>query len=195
MNTEFVEQPEVSLTDDLAQERVLDLNDMAEEPGGPLAPGWYKATVIEGYGTRSGKQFTTTDEPSKDGASRNTRLCLSIQPVKGDPRNLQTSQNYRPSDFTPERIAHVKQLRVDFGGVQGRWPDTDGQRSSLALAKVGQIGKATKRGVPLSASNQVVPSKYIGAELDVRIIIDQNNYNDIKEYAEAGSKTAPRRSS
>jgi hypothetical protein len=186
--TETVIDAAASLTGDLAQERVLDLSDMADEPGGPLAPGWYAAEVIEGYATRKGKQIVTSDSPSQDGSSRNALLALKVSPVRGEPRNLQTRFNYRESDFKPERVQYVKSLREDMKGVQGRWPDPDGQRTSLLLAKIGQLGKATKVGVPLTAENTIVVGKFVGAKLDVRIVVDNNGYNEIKEYAESGTK-------
>lgn len=189
--TENVAAPaEVSLTDDLAQERVLDLSDMADEPGGALAPGWYSFDIIEGYSTRKGTQFVTEDTISKDGASHNSRICLSIKPIKGDPRNLQTSFNYRTSDFSPERIQHIKEMRAELKQVK-QWPDRDAQRTSLALARLGQLGKATKVGVPLTSDNTLIPAKFIGSGGDVRVIIDSNGYNEAVEYAEAGTR-APR---
>jgi hypothetical protein len=184
--SEFV-QDTVSLTDDLAQERVLDLSDMADEPGGALSPGWYPAEVVEGYATRKGKQLMTGDSVSHNGDSHNLQLCFKLQPPKGDVRTLQGRQNYRPNDFTPERVQFIKRLREELKGVRD-WPDRDAQRTSLALAKLGQLGKATKIGLPLTAQNTLVAAKFIGAKLDVRLII-KDQYNEIVEFAEAGTRS------
>src|SRR4051812_21561578 len=122
MSTEFVEATTPSLTDDgLAAEVLPSLTDMAEEVGGPLPRGWYKAEVIEGYSTRKGTQFITGDAVSKRGDSRNLTICLKLTPQKGEPRNTFTRLNYRPADFTPERIAFIKEMRDEMKGVKGKW--------------------------------------------------------------------------
>lgn len=100
----------VSLTGGLAEERVVDLSDFAEAPGGALPRGWYAADIIEGYATRRGKQFVTGDTVSQNGDSRNLRLCIKVSTAT-EPHNLQEVLNYRPSDFTPERLAFIKEAR------------------------------------------------------------------------------------
>lgn len=187
--SEFVENASVSLTDDLATESV-DLSDLAEEPsGGPMQPGWYKSEIIEGYATRSGKQFLTSDEPSKNGDSRNLQLCFRVTPRTGEPRNLNVRINYRLEDLTPERIAYVKEAREQFRGVHGRWSDADVQRSSLALAQLGQLGKSVGFATPKAAQGNVNSASFIGKTPDIRLRIDKNNYNEVSEYAPSGTKT------
>src|SRR5215470_4329495 len=102
-----------ALHDDLAQESLPNLDDYVEEVGGPWAKGWYAAEIIEGYTTRKGTVFTTGDEPSKNGDSRNLRICLKMTNAKGDTRTLQDSINYRTSDFTAERLAFIKEMREE----------------------------------------------------------------------------------
>lgn len=173
------------VTDGLVTEEV-DLSGMAEEPGGAWKKGWYKAEIIEGYATRKGTQFETADAPSKDGASRNLRLCFKV--YKGeDERTIQTQLNYRSSDFNPDRIAHIKQLRTEFAGSTN-WPDKDGHRSSLAMAKLGQLQAAV--GFKLkTVMGAVDPTPFIGQKLDVYLNVDDNGYNDVKQFAKSGDKT------
>lgn len=172
----------VSLTGDLAQERVVDLSDFAEAPGGALPRGWYAAEVIEGYATRNGKQFVTSDTVSKNGDSRNLRLCIKVSTAT-EPHNLQEVLNYRPSDFTPERLAFIKEMRSEFKGTKGRWANADVQRSSLAVASLGQVGKAMSIGTPLTAEGNIKAGAFVGKKLDVRVSIDDNGYNVVTGYA------------
>jgi hypothetical protein len=172
------------LTDTLTSEEVPDLSSYAEEPtGSALKAGWYDADVIEGYATRKGHQFATEDTVSQKGDSRNLRLCFKI----GE-RNLQESFNYRPTDFTPERLAHIKELREEFKGVKGKWADADGQRSSLAIAKLGQIQKAFGFPFKRTPSGQIVAASFVGQKVQVRVIVNDEGYNEVKEFAPAGSK-------
>lgn len=187
VESEFVEA--AGLTSDLAEERVVDLSDFAEEPGGPLRPGWYKAEVLEGYATRSGKQFATSDSLSQAGDSRNLRLCFKVAVPGKEPRNIQKTINYRTTDFTPERLAVIKEARQEFSGVQGRWPNVELQRSSLAVAQLGQVGKATGVGVPLTHEGNINASRFVGKKLDVRLTIDKNSYNDVTAFAASSTFT------
>jgi hypothetical protein len=184
---------EVTLNDTidaLQSENVPDLSDLAAEAsGGALKAGWYAAEVIEGYATRKGHQFTTEDTVSQKGDSRNLRICLKI----GE-RNLQTSFNYRVTDFSPERIAHIKELREEFKGVQGKWADADGQRSSLAIAKLGQFQKAVGFTFKRTPTGQIVASPFVGQKIDVRLNVNEEGYNDVKEFAKAGDRTAATKS-
>lgn len=179
---------------DLNAEVMPDLTDFADEPGGAWPKGWYTAEVIEGYATAKGKQFITEDNPSKDGTSRNMRLCFRV--TKGsDTRQLQESFNYRPTDFTAERLQFIKEAREEFKGVKGAWADRDAQRSSLAIAKLGQLQKALGGiKLPLTAAHTINPASIVGSKLDVYLTIDENGYNEVKQFAPASSKTSSKRS-
>lgn len=173
----------ISLTEmvgDLATE-VTDVSDLAEETGGAWPKGWYKADVVEGYATKKGTQFTTEDVASKDGSSRNLRVCFKVR-NGSEERFLHTSLNYRVEDFTTGRIAEIKTGRERFANQQ-EWPDKDLQRSSLAIAKIGGLQKATK-------AKDKQPASFIGKALDVHLGIDKKGYNEPNGFAEPNSKTA-----
>lgn len=177
-------------TSELVSEGQVNLTDFADEPGGAWPKGWYKAAVIEGYSTRKGTQFTTEDTVSKNGESRNVRICFAVTNAKGETRNLQESFNYRPSDFTPDRLAYIKEIRQEYKNVKGAWPDKDGQRSSLAIAKLGQFQRALGiANLPLTPNGTINPATFIGAKLDVQLGIDDNSYNDVRQYAKDGERT------
>jgi hypothetical protein len=183
----------------LAAEEMPSLADFAEEPGGAWPKGWYRAEFIEGYATTKGTQFTTKDEPSKNGTSRNLTLCLRIagdfymndgerKAGPGGVRNTFEQINYRLDDFTPAKLAMVKELRESNKGVRGAWPgQADQQRTSLALAKLGQIEKAmgaTFKRTPLGLS----ASHLSGRAVDVRLGVDDKGYNEVTAFAPAGSR-------
>ena len=176
------------VTDGLTGESVS-LADFAEEPGGAWSPGWYKAEIIEGYSTaKSGKQFNSEDTVSKNGDSRNLRLCFRLKNAKGDERTMQESLNYRPQDFTSERLSFIKEMRVEFKNAR-RWPDTDAQRSSLAIAKIGQLQNAVGFKQLKIVNGGVAATTFVGQALDVRLAMDDNGYNVITAFSTAGSKT------
>ncbi len=180
----------VNLTDDLTAESLPDLSEYADEPGGPLPRGWYPAEAVEGYATRSGKEKFTEDVVAKDGGSRNLRVCFAVQTGGKDVRNLQSQFNYRRNDFSADRLKFVLAMREEMKGVRN-WPDRDAQRSSLALAKLGQFQKA---GAKLEFIGEAVKTiNLIGGKYDVYVSIDSNGYNEITQYAKAGTVTrAPR---
>jgi hypothetical protein len=178
------------MTDATESEALPDLTELADEPGGAWKPGWYAATIIEGYATPKGKQFATEDVVSQKGDSRNLRLCVSVH-NGADSRNVQEVFNYRPSDLTPERLAYIKEARAENKGVQGRWTDTDAQRSSLAIGKLGQITKAVGFGFKRAGST-IITAPLVSQNIDVRVAIDENGYNVITGFAPAGTK-APKR--
>lgn len=187
--TTFVEDQTVNVGDGLATETLPDLSDFADEPGGALQSGWYKAVIIEGYATRKGKQLVTEDAVSKDGASRNLRVCFQVSPLRGDSRNLINGFNYRPSDFTPERLAWIKEKREEYKGVQGKWADADAQRSSLSIAQLGQFQKALGFQFPRTPNGTIVVGPLVGKALDVYIRIGKDGFNEISQYAEAETRT------
>jgi hypothetical protein len=169
---------------------VPDLSELAEEPSqGAWPTGWYAATIVEGYATRKGTQFVTEDFLSGKGDSRNLRICVQIRNAKGETRNMNQLYNYRFDDLSLERISAIQEARQEFKGVQGKWPGgaSDLQRSSLALAKLGAIQKAV--GFKLNKTSVGVSVlTLIDQSVDVRLVIDENGYNEIKEIAKAGLK-------
>jgi hypothetical protein len=168
------------LIDTAPEPKVVDLDESFEAPAGGAWPkGWYSATILEGYSTPKGTVFTTSDNTSKDGASRNLKLCFKVS--KGtQSRNLQENFNYRVSDFEPERIAHIKAMREEFKDVQGQWPDRDAQRSSLSLVHFRNFKSVLGHGVQLNGGGGVDPSQFIGVTCEVYLGIDENNYNKVK---------------
>lgn len=177
-----------SLSDDLASEKLPNLDDFVEDVGGSWPKGWYAAEIIEGYTTRKGTVFETGDEPSKNGDSRNLRLCLKLRNAKGEERTIQDSVNYRITDFTAERLAFIKEAREEYKGVKGRWPNADAQRSSLAVANVGAIQKATGDTFGRTPAGSLDPSTFIGKRVDVRLSINEKDYNEVSAYDKAGAK-------
>lgn len=167
----------------------VNLSDFAAEPGGAWPTGWYKAEVIEGYATAKGHQFTTADAPSQKGDSRNLRVCFRVTSATAE-RTLQESLNYRSSDFSAERLAYIKEARAEYKDVKGRWVDADAQRSSLAIAKIGQFQKALALDhLPLSGDGGIVAGAFVDKAVDVRLGVDDNGYNVITAFAPAGTKT------
>lgn len=160
--------------------KVLNLDEFPDEPSGGAWPkGWYGALVLEGYSTPKGTVFTTSDGTSKDGSSRNLRICFKVS-KSTETRNIQESFNYRTTDFTPERIGFVKEMREQYKDVKGRWPDGDVQRSSLALASCKSLGKAVGHSLELTDEGYISPSQFVGKSLEVYLVIDENGYNKVK---------------
>lgn len=186
-----VEEPRPSLTDDLAVEALPDLSDVADEPSIPFK-GWARAKTLEGYSTRAGKQRNTEDVPSQDGASRNLRVCFAVSTGRGNEViNLQAQFNYRANDFSPERVAFIKEVRKDMAGVE-HWPDKDAQRTSLSLAKIGQF-QAAGASLNLVKGAGFAVAGLFDQEFDVYVGTDKNGYSTINQYAKAGSAVRIRR--
>lgn len=189
--TDFGTAPDTNLNnvaDTTFSETLPDLTEFADEPGGAWPKGWYRATVVEGYATRKGTVFETADNPSKDGASRNMRLCFAFTSPSGETRNLQESFNYRITDFDADRIAHIKEMRQEYKGVRGKWSDTDSQRTSLAIAKIGQLAKAFGISPKRRSDGALVPAVFVGHEVDVYLNVDDQGYNEIRQFAKAGER-------
>jgi hypothetical protein len=166
----------------------VDLSAFAQPSEGAWPSGWYKATIIESYVTKKGHQFITQDVLSKNGDSRNLRLCFAVTNGK-ETRNIQQGLNYRVEDFSADRLAAISEARAQYKGLQGKWPGaaSDLQRSSLALAKLGQLQKAI--GFPFKIANAKIDSSpLIGQAVDVHLRIDENGFNKISKFARAGSK-------
>jgi len=170
------------------------LDELAKEPAAGVWPvGWYKATIVEGYASRKGNQFTTSNFLSKAGTSWNFRLCLAVTDAKGELRNIQGSFNYRTEDFTPERMAAIKDAREEFKGVK-EWPGTakDLQRSSLAIASIGQLKKAVGFSIRTLDNGTIDPTPFFNQAVDVRLghRTQENGqvFNEPTDFAPAGTK-------
>jgi len=175
---------------ELFGEEMPSLVEFADEPGGSWPDGWYGATVLEGYATKNGTVWQTADEPSKKGDSRNLRLCLKLDGGKLGTRNTFVSLNYRVDDFTSARLEQIKEMRQEFKGTQGKWPGhEDSQRTSLAIAKLGQVEKAFGFRLRRSPQGFMQPGPFVGKTVDVRLGPDKNGqYSEVKAYAPFGSR-------
>lgn len=181
---------DTNLHDDLVAEEIPSLVDFADDISqGAWPTGWYPAIVIEGYQSKKGKQFLTEDAPSKQGDSRNLTMALKLSNVKGEERNIQDSTNYRVTDFTPERLAFVKEARTEYKGVKGRWPNADVQRSSLAIAALGAIERAFGFGFRRTPNGALVTAPFVGHRVDVRLKTNEKGFNEVAELAPSGTKT------
>ena len=175
----------------LAAEEIPSLSDFFEEPGGNIAPGWYAATVLEGYATGKGTQFTTTDEPFKDGR-RIFRLALGLT-VGGSSRNLQKTFFYSPESFSAENLARVKGMREQFKG-QKSWPGQgQAQNFSITLGHMSQLEKAIGFKLARHPNGGLLAAPYIGKHLDVRVRTDAKGYDDISGFAPAGTRSSAKK--
>ena len=170
----------------LAAEELPSLSDFYEEPGGNIAPGWYAATVLEGYATGKGTQFTTSDEPFKDGR-RTFRLALAIT-VNGQQQNRQKTFFYSAESFTPENLARIKELREQFKG-QKKWAGQgQAQNFSITLGHLSQLEKAIGFKLARHPMNGgLLAAPYIGKSLDVRVSTGKNGYDEITAFAPSGT--------
>lgn len=172
----------------LAAEELPSLGDFYEEPSSLIPVGWYKAEVLEGYATGRGTQFTTTDEPGKDGR-RIFRLCFGLQ-VGGQQRNLQKTFFYGENDFSLENLARIKELRETFKG-QKSWPGQGhAQNFSITLGHLSQLEKAIGFKLARHPNGGLLAAPYIGKSLDVRIGIGKNGYNEVTAFAANGSQSS-----
>lgn len=174
----------------MAPEELPSLADFAQEPGGAWPKGWYGGTIVEAYATGKGTMFSTEDKPSKAGDSRNLVICVSLNGGKLGTRNTFTQVNYRSTDFTADRMAAVKEAREQFKGQRGAWTgNTDLQRSSLALAQLGQIENALGFRLKLHPSGYILASALVGQAMDFRLgMDDKDQYNEINAFAKAGTR-------
>ena len=170
----------------LAAEELPSLGDFYEEPGGNIAPGWYDATVLEGYATGKGTQFTTADEPFKDG-KRVFRLCFGIN-VGGQQQNRQKSIFYDPANFSSENLAKIKEMRENFKGVKS-WPGQgQAQNFSITLGVLSQLEKAIGFKLARHPNGGLLAHPYIGKHLRVRVGTDKKGYDDITSFKPMGAK-------
>lgn len=192
MNDSFGTQEEKERVDvggGLVPEELPSLADFADEVGGAWPKGWYAAEVIEGYATGKGTIFTTKDEVSRAGDSRNLTICFRVTHPQHGERNTFAQINYRTSDFTAGTLAAVKEAREQFKGSRGAWiGQKDLQRSSLALGQLGQIEGALGFRLKLHPSGHILPSALVTQKMDVRFTINEDGYNDINAYAKAGTR-------
>lgn len=181
----------MNLVEDEAKVDLASLTDFADEPSSGAWPdGWYKARTIEGYATRKGTQIVTADAISQKGDSRNMRLCFQVTNQAGETRNMFESFNYRLEDFSAERMALVKEARAEFKRVRGKGPGdaADLQRSSLALAKLGQLQRAL--GFNLTVEGEGISTgPLVNREMDLRIGTDDQGYNVVREFAKLGERS------
>jgi hypothetical protein len=162
------------------------LEDFYEEPGGAIAPGWYRASIVPGYATLRGVQFRTSDEPGQNGR-RAFRLCFTLN--EGG-RTLQKTFFYDPTKLNANGVATVKKLREQFKGVKS-WPGLGQEQNfSITLGNLSQLEKAMGFKLQLHPAGGVMANSYVGQQLDIRIGIDKNGYNDVTAFAQLGSKTA-----
>jgi hypothetical protein len=168
-------------TEGLVKEEVPSLQEFAEEPGGAWPKGWYAAEIIEGFSSRSGKQFLTEDAPSQKGDSRNATFCFLVTGKAGEERTMFTRINYRETDFDPARLEYVKEVRDRNKGVKGRWDDADAQRTSLALRSVAGIEKALGFSIRDRHGN-VIPQRAVGQKLRVRLTTTEEGFNEINAF-------------
>jgi len=176
-------------TPGLVSEEVPSLVDFAEEPGGAWPKGWYPAEIVEGYATGKGTVITTKDEASKQGDSRNLRIAFTVTRRDKQTRNINTLINYRVTDFNPARLAQIKEMRDHFKGTRGAWQgQEDAQRTSLAIATLGQLEKSLGFRLRRTEQGNLVAGQFVGKSVDVRFTIDENGYNDINAFAPVGSK-------
>lgn len=181
------------VADGLATEEVSSLADFATDPGGAWPKGWYKAEFIEGYSTPKGKVLTTGDADSKNGDSRNFKVCMKITNADGEERNFQHLINYRPEDFSKDRLAAILDARKEFKGIRGGWgpkgsPAADLQRSSLAVGTIGQLEEALGFTVR-NSDGFIVSDRVFGQKVDVRLTINEDGYNESNAFAKTGAKT------
>jgi hypothetical protein len=185
----------------VAEPELPSLLDLADEPstgnweGVGFGPNknWYPATVLAGYATKNGTQWQTEDTASKDGSSRNLRICYEVVNNKGEKRNTFESYNYRLEDLTAERIAAVKAAREMYKGTKGKWPNSDIQRSSLALASIGGLERAFGFRLKRTDAGWLDTSIFVGQKCDVRLgteTTERGTYNVVAEIAKAGERTA-----
>jgi hypothetical protein len=175
------------LDDGLEVEEILGLEEFADEPQGAWPKGWYPLEIIEGFQTKKGTVIQTSDAVSSKGDSRNLKLCVKVVGPTGE-RTMIASFNYRPTDFTPDRMAYIKEMRQENKGVRGAWADRDAQRSSLALAFIGGLSKAVGFSPKRTSDGTLVAAAYVGLKLDGYLGIDIKGFNEVRQFAAPGSK-------
>lgn len=172
----------------LAHEAMPSLSEFAQEPGGAWPNGWYQGEIIEGY-KAGGFLFETGDTLSKNGDSRNLRLCLKLTApaaksdgngnsvAAGATRNTFWSQNYRVSDFHPDTLQAIKDQTAE-------------KRTAIAIGKLGQVEKALGFGFSKHPEGHILAAPMVGQKVDVRLSINaESGYNEPTALAPAGTRT------
>lgn len=172
----------------------VDLSGFAEAPTGTWPKGWYAAEIIEGY-QAGGHTFLTECTPSKKGDSFNFRVCLRMTGPGGAERTNFRSFNYRPGDFSPDRLQTVTNLRAEFAGAKGKWPGfEDEQRSSLALGQLGQLQQATGAAITLTPEGAIEVAPFLGKKPYVRLTVnEETGYNEINAFSPFKDGIRPRK--
>jgi hypothetical protein len=168
----------------MAPEEVPSLDDFFEEPGGNIPPGWYDATILEGYATGKGTQFLTGDEVGKDG-QRMLRFCFGVS-VGGSQRNLQKTWFYSPGQFDGAHLAHIKSLRQKFAIAKVKsWPGHGKEQNfSISLGQLSQLGRAV--GFTLTTHPQtggMMATPYVGKQLRVRVSTGKKGYDELVGFS------------
>jgi hypothetical protein len=155
------------------------LSDVADEPGEGAWPlGWYRATILPGFTSRTGRAFQTEDTLSKAGDSRNLTITLNIKRDGRDQtgRNMFTSRNYRIEDLTAANVERIKSGDAD-------------QRLRISLGKLGQIEKAVGQAFKRHPDGYLIAGSLVGRQVDVRLGMDKaDKYNEVTAFAPAGTK-------
>lgn len=174
--------------------RSVKLTEFAQKASGAWPHGWYSATVIDGF-VKGGHEFLSGNTAAKQkrlpsgemsDPSVNLMVCFTLNNAETkEARNDFAQFNYRTSDFDPETLEVVRNLRAEMKGVRGRWEGfEDEQRSSIAVAKLGQLFEAIGTDVPLSDDGEVIMAGLAGSSLFVRLGVDEETgYNTITGFS------------
>jgi hypothetical protein len=174
----------------LGSEEMPSLADMAHEPStGAWPDGWYAATILEGYATNSGHEFITEDSPSKDGSSRNMRICIRAKNKAGEERNYFTSLNYRKGDLTKVTMEAVKkalQTAKEQKWANKDWPAEwkDIHRTIIAIQGLAQFERALGFKLSKTEEGTIKVAPFFNQKLDARLRLnDETGYSDVAEFA------------
>lgn len=109
----------------------------------PFSDGWYKGTILEqrSFTDQNGNDrvFTSSDEPSARGDSRNIKLQVVLKRTS-DNRELNISYllNYRPEDLTQEAVQAVI---AETERVKGTGDTRSDFRPFITLQRLGKLQK------------------------------------------------------
>ena len=172
--------------------KTLDLRSMAEKASGAWPAGWYPAEIIEGYTSPNGFQHTSGLSVSQNGDSFNMKLCVRVTNGKEVRTNFY-NLNYRPDDFSTERLETIQRLRTEFSGQKGAWTGyEDQQRSSIAVGRIGQLQEATGLPINLSTANEIAVEPFVGAKLFVHYTINDDGFNEINRVSKFSNGVEPK---
>ena len=157
--------------------------------GGAWPNGWYRGTILPSYTGQSGRTFETDDTESQKGDSRNLRVIVAVANTEGEIRTIFHRVNYRDNDLTAERIAAIRTARQTYAKeyANKRWPDTDAQRTSLALASLGQLEKVMGRTFTRNG-NGLDTTPLHNQTADVYLGTDEKGFNEVRQVAPSGTK-------